>query len=126
MSTQARPAAEAILLSQPRGPHTAEAPPRTAASRLMIPREHGAWGLISLPFLAGAVVAGGWANWPTLAALLAVFSVFLLRAPLLVLWRAAEKHNRMEMENARVGPGETQPAPDRNHHARHRPLQTLP
>lgn len=105
MSTQARPAAEAILLSQQRGPHTAEAHPRTAASRLMIPREHGAWGLISLPFLAGAVVAGGWANWPTLAALLAVFSVFLLRAPLLVLWRAAEKHNRTEMENARFSLG---------------------
>lgn len=126
MSTQARIAAEATFLSRPHDSRTDGAHPRTAASRLMIPREHGAWGLISLPFLAGAVVAGGWVNWPTLAALLAVFSVFLLRAPLLVLWRAAEKHNRMEMENARVGPGETQPAPDRNHHARHRPLQTLP
>ncbi len=115
MSTQARPAAEATLLSQPHDQQMAEAHPRTAASWLMIPREHGAWGLVSLPFLAGAVVAGGWANWPALAALLAVFSVFLLRAPLLALWRAAaasahanghshaaEKHNRMEMETARI------------------------
>lgn len=59
MSTQARIAAEATFLSRPHDSRTDGAHPRTAASRLMIPREHGAWGLVSLPFLAGAVVAGG-------------------------------------------------------------------
>ena len=33
--------------------------PTTATSRFLMPREHGAWGLFSLPFLAGAVVARG-------------------------------------------------------------------
>lgn len=53
---------------------------------LLLPREHGAWGMVALPFLAGLLVAGEWAPWRSLAALLAVFSVFLLRAPLTVLW----------------------------------------
>ncbi len=56
-------------------------------SRLLIPREHGAWGMVSLPFIAGALVAGNWANPRTLAAAVGVFSVFLMRPPLLVLWR---------------------------------------
>ncbi|MBI4464621.1 MAG: YwiC-like family protein [Acidobacteria bacterium] len=43
--------------------------------------------MVSLPFLAGAVVGGEWASWRVLAALLAVFSVFLLREPLLFFWR---------------------------------------
>lgn len=56
-------------------------------SRLLFPHEHGAWGMIALPFVAGALVAGGWANLRTFAATLAVLSVFLLRTPLQVLWR---------------------------------------
>ena len=55
--------------------------------RLLFPREHGAWGMVSLPFLAGALVAGHWTNLRTVAAAVAVFSVFLVREPLLVLWR---------------------------------------
>ena len=55
--------------------------------RLLLPREHGAWGMVALPFLAGAVVGGGWASIRVLAGLLAVFSVFLLREPLLFFWR---------------------------------------
>lgn len=63
------------------------ASPQTASRRLLFPREHGAWGMVSLPFLVGALVAGHWANLRTVAAALAVFSVFLLREPLLMLWR---------------------------------------
>ena len=105
MSTPARPAAGVIPGTEPQNPHAAGTRPRTAASRLLIPREHGAWGLVSLPFLAGAAVAGDWADWPALAALLAVFSVFLLRAPLLVLWRAAGKHYRAEIKDAQFSLG---------------------
>ena len=66
-----------------------------AGRRLLLPREHGAWGLVSLPFLAGMLVAGDWATLRMLAAALAVFSIFLLRVPLLALWRlrvAASKY----------------------------------
>ncbi len=60
---------------------------RSTLSRFLIPREHGAWGMVSLPFIAGTLVAGGWANLRTFAATLAVFSIFLLRTPLQILWR---------------------------------------
>ena len=64
------------------------ASPRTASRRrLLFPREHGAWGMVSLPFLVGALVAGHWTNLRTVVAALAVFSLFLLREPLLMLWR---------------------------------------
>ncbi len=112
MSRSPRP-----VVSHPSGPG---ALPASRANRFLLPREHGAWGMVSLPFLAGAIVAGGWANWRTLAALLAVFSVFLLRVPLLVLMRAraaANKYgeitagkgasgaNRLEIEHARFSLG---------------------
>ena len=44
--------------------------------------------MVSLPFIAGALVAGGWANLRTLVAALGVMSVFLLRTPLLAWWRS--------------------------------------
>ncbi|MBI2815595.1 MAG: YwiC-like family protein [Acidobacteria bacterium] len=56
-------------------------------SRLLIPREHGAWGMVALPFIVGALMSGGWANLRTLAAALAVLSLFMLRTPLLAIWR---------------------------------------
>ena len=43
--------------------------------------------MISLPFIAAALVAGGWANIRTLVGALGVIFVFLLRTPLVVLWR---------------------------------------
>ena len=66
---------------------------RTATSagnraRLLFPREHGAWGMISLPFLAGALVGGNWVSPRMAAAALAVLAVFLLREPLVALWRS--------------------------------------
>ncbi|MBI3895093.1 MAG: YwiC-like family protein [Acidobacteria bacterium] len=69
--------------------------PPDSRRRLLLPREHGAWGMISLPFLAGMLVAGDWLHLRTVAAALAVFSIFLLREPLLFYWRqraAAHKY----------------------------------
>ncbi len=52
----------------------------------MMPREHGAWGMLLQPFAAAAILAREW-NAALAAALLAAFSVFLMREPLLVLAR---------------------------------------
>lgn len=54
---------------------------------MMIPKEHGAWGMFALPFVAGAWVSGEPANLRTIIAALAVLSVFLLRMPLFTFWR---------------------------------------
>ncbi|MBI4442787.1 MAG: hypothetical protein HY649_05365 [Acidobacteria bacterium] len=50
--------------------------------------------MVALPFLAGAVVGGDWASLRVLAALTAVFSVFLLREPLLFFWRQRVTRNK--------------------------------
>ncbi len=63
----------------------------TRSRRLLIPREHGAWGLVLLPFFVGAVVAGNWFQWRTMAAAVAVLSVFLLKEPLLLLLRSRSR-----------------------------------
>lgn len=56
------------------------------AIRTPLPREHGAWGLLLQPFIAGMAIAGTW-TWYYLPALgLALFG-FLLREPLLVFVR---------------------------------------
>jgi sulfopyruvate decarboxylase TPP-binding subunit len=51
-----------------------------------MPREHGAWGLLLQPFLAGAVLAGQW-TWLLVPALGLVLLGFLLREPLTVMAR---------------------------------------
>jgi hypothetical protein len=51
-----------------------------------IPREHGAWGLLLQPFLAGAILTRQW-DWLLLPALGLVLFGFLLREPLTVLAR---------------------------------------
>lgn len=52
------------------------------------PREHGAWGLLLQPFVAGAVLAGRW-TWLLLPALGAILLGFALREPLVILARQA-------------------------------------
>lgn len=54
--------------------------------KLLVPREHGAWGMMLQPFVAGAILAREW-HWTVLPALAAVMGVFVLREPLLVLSR---------------------------------------
>ena len=50
--------------------------------------------MVSLPFLAGALVAGNWATVRMVAAAVTVLSVFLLREPLLALWRLRVAANK--------------------------------
>lgn len=56
------------------------------ALKAPIPREHGAWGLLLQPFVAGAVLAGHW-TWLLVPALGLVLLGFLLREPLIVIAR---------------------------------------
>ena len=50
---------------------------------LVVPREHGAWGLLLVPLLTGAItgLASGRRLWPTLLFTLAVLLLFWLRTP---------------------------------------------
>jgi hypothetical protein len=58
----------------------------SGARAWLLPREHGAWGMLLQPFAAAAILAGRWT--PALpVALLAALAVFLMREPLLVLAR---------------------------------------
>lgn len=52
-----------------------------AGLRLLLPKEHGSWGILLVPFLTGVAVAGEW-NLPVLLALVAVAAVFLARPSL--------------------------------------------
>lgn len=52
------------------------------------PREHGAWGLLLQPFLAGALLAGHW-TWLLLPALGAILLGFAIREPIVILARQA-------------------------------------
>jgi hypothetical protein len=48
---------------------------------LRLPEEHGAWGILLVPFLTSAVVAGRW-NWELLLSAVCMLSLFLLRGSL--------------------------------------------
>ncbi|MBI4480651.1 MAG: YwiC-like family protein [Acidobacteria bacterium] len=81
-------------------PHPSAAPSR---SWLLLPREHGAWGMVGLPFLAAATIAeGNRFSLPAAAAILAVLSAFLLRDPLLLLRRIGRDPGRLENSSQRV------------------------
>lgn len=56
---------------------------RSRARALILPREHGAWGLLLVPLLTGAVVgvASGRQLWPLLLFTLAALCLFWLRTP---------------------------------------------
>ncbi len=55
---------------------------------LLIPKEHGAWGMLLLPFVSALLLAGR-LDWEIVPAAVAVLVVFLVREPLVVLWRQA-------------------------------------
>lgn len=48
---------------------------------LLLPREHGSWGILLVPFVTGVAVTGEW-NVPALLALVAIVAVFLARPSL--------------------------------------------
>ncbi len=53
---------------------------------ILIPREHGSWGMLLFPFISAAILTHTW-SWDFLPATVAVLAVFLLREPLVVLFR---------------------------------------
>ena len=70
--------------------------------RLMLPREHGAWGMLLLPFLSALLLARK-LSWEVVPAAVASVGVFVIREPLVVLWRQARvwKQQRPETAQAR-------------------------
>ena len=56
-------------------------------SALKLPKEHGAWVMLYVPFVLGVAVAGR-VNWQVLFLLLSATAVFISRESLLVYWRA--------------------------------------
>ncbi len=52
--------------------------------RLLLPKEHGSWGILLVPFVTGVAVTGEW-NPPALLALVAIVAVFLARPSLEIL-----------------------------------------
>jgi hypothetical protein len=55
---------------------------------MILPREHGAWGILLIPFVAACILARSW-NWLLLPAAFAMLLVFVIREPLLILARQA-------------------------------------
>lgn len=53
---------------------------------LLIPREHGSWGMLLFPFVSAAILTRNW-TWTFIPATLCVLGVFLLREPLVILAR---------------------------------------
>jgi hypothetical protein len=56
-------------------------------SALKLPKEHGAWVMLYVPFVLGVAVAGR-VNWPVLFLLLSATAAFISRESLLAYWRA--------------------------------------
>jgi hypothetical protein len=56
-------------------------------STLKLPKEHGAWAMLYVPFVLGVAVAGR-VNWPVLLLLLSTTAAFISRESLLIYWRA--------------------------------------
>ena len=55
---------------------------------LLVPREHGAWAMLLLPFFSALALARE-ISWEALPAAVVVVGVFLIREPLVALWRQA-------------------------------------
>ena len=73
--------------------------PSATARRFLWPREHGAWGMVLLPFLSAWVLARG-GGWPVIAALAAVLATFLIREPVLVLLRQRYRWSQPRAETS--------------------------
>jgi YwiC-like protein len=56
-------------------------------SALKLPKEHGAWVMLYVPFILGVAVAGH-VDWNVLLLLLSTTAMFISRESLLVCWRA--------------------------------------
>lgn len=56
-------------------------------SKFLLPKEHGAWAMLYVPFILGVIVARA-LNLPVLLLLLSVTAFFISRESLLIWWRA--------------------------------------
>src|SRR5262245_37101437 len=65
-------------------------------SKLKLPKEHGAWAMLYVPFALGVAVAG-WFSWPVLLLFGATTAMFISRESLLV-WRRARNRGREAKE----------------------------
>ena len=64
-------------------------------SSLRLPKEHGAWAMLYVPFVLGVTVA--WQlSWAVLLLLLATSALFIARESLLVWWRAQTRGRTTE------------------------------
>lgn len=72
-------------------------------SSLKLPKEHGAWAMLYVPFVLGIAVAGT-INLAVLLLLLATTALFVSRESLLVWWRARKRgrQNQSAMESQRL------------------------
>lgn len=66
----------------------------TWQAALRLPREHGAWAMVYIPFLLGGLT-GGNLSWPLLLLAVAVSAIFFSRESLLV-WLRAEQRGRAD------------------------------
>jgi hypothetical protein len=69
-------------------------------STLKLPKEHGAWAMLYVPFVLGVAVAGR-VNWPVLLLLLSTTAMFISRESLLA-WRRARARGRDNAEAGRM------------------------
>ncbi len=70
-------------------------------SKLKLPKEHGAWAMLYVPFVLGVMVA--WKmSLPVLLLLLATSALFISRESLLVWWRA-QKRGRQTDSSSQAG-----------------------
>ena len=67
-------------------------------SKLKLPKEHGAWAMLYVPFVLGVMVA--WKmSLPVLLLLLATSALFISRESLLVWWRAQKRGRQTDSSN---------------------------
>lgn len=68
-----------------------------------MPREHGAWAMLLIPFVSALLLARR-LTWETLPAAVAVVGMFLVREPLVVLWRGFGETQAARASLAWYGP----------------------
>src|SRR5262245_57624321 len=64
-------------------------------SKMKLPREHGAWAMLYVPFVLGVTVAGN-INGAAVWLLLATTALFISRESLLVWWRARKRDRQTQ------------------------------
>ncbi len=70
--------------TEPRGLDRAPAHPwyQRLIGALMLPKEHGAWAMLVMPYLLGTLVAGWRIGWPSLLLLTSILTLFTASRPL--------------------------------------------